>query len=200
MLLKGSQVTSLQQRELAMQKKLYQTLLFAFDNLQPTITFSLSLPPLPLSTFSASGSTHFGATISSHNTATTAELGMGTVTLPELLNLTRSCFEDLVKWEQNLNLNPKHSSGLGAGSASFRTFSGGGGGMRRMPQQRHHEEDSRDREEEEEENLHGGENLDQQGRHIGEGGRSGSGGNVGFGKTAVREPFLRRRPPTIPRR
>jgi hypothetical protein len=89
MLLKGSQVTSLQQRELTMQKKLYQTLVDAYEHI--TIHFSTTLP--------------YSQTLaSSSSMAQPSE-----ITLPELLNITRSCFEDIIKWEGNLNLNQSSS-------------------------------------------------------------------------------------------
>jgi hypothetical protein len=79
MLLKGSQVTSLQQRELTMQKKLYQTLVDAYENI--TIHFSMTLP-------------YSQSLASSSSFALPSE-----VSLPELLNITRSCFEDIIKWD-----------------------------------------------------------------------------------------------------
>ena len=157
MLLKGSQVTSLQQREITMQKRLYQTLHYAYENI--SIHFSVTLPAsqtllsstLTAHAAAANNVSHFsGATHSPE------------ITLPELLNITRSCFEDIVKWEHSLKLN--HSSV---------------GGFRKKYQQEDEQQIERGLEEEENQGVN----------H-----RRTDSGMVG------REPFLRRKPPTIPRR
>lgn len=90
MLLKGSQVTSLQQRELTIQKKLYQILLHVYENI--SIQFTIPLPSVPNSNFQSTTSC---PTSSSSSVAS----------LPELLNITRNCFEDIIKWEGQLKFN-----------------------------------------------------------------------------------------------
>lgn len=79
-------MTSLQQRELTMQKKLYQTLTYVYDNI--SIQFTVPLP------------TNQSFTTTSSSTD---------VSLPELLNITRNCFDDILKWEDNIKLNRSRS-------------------------------------------------------------------------------------------
>jgi hypothetical protein len=164
MLLKGSQVTSLQQREMTMQKKLYQTLHYAYENI--AIHFSVSLP-VSQALSSTITSTH--TTTATHNTSHLSATAHSTeITLPELLNITRSCFEDLVRWEQNLNLNH-----------------GSIGGLRKKFHHPHQEEGGG-----EQGDGDGGEEEENRGENL----RRSERGMMG------REPFLRRKPPTIPRR
>ena len=159
LLLKGSQITSLQQREITMQKKLYNTLKNVYSQISIHFTQNLS-------TSSISNSNQ-----SIINSFSTKNINTNEIipTLPELLNITNCCFEDIIIWQNNLNLQRNYEK------IEF-----------------HHQNENNNEE------SRGVGELKKNGRVGGNNNNNNNSNNMSFG--GGYEEWLRKKPPTIPKR